>query len=51
MFHRITTLGCSFGKMRLCERHPQRLSSGDLNAQSVPSTVEVENQTYLGNWI
>ena len=46
MFHRITTLGCSFGKMRLCERQPQRLSSGDLNAQSVPSTVEVENQTY-----
>ena len=25
MFHRITTLGCSFGKMRLCERHPQRV--------------------------
>ena len=46
MFHRITTLGCSFGKMRLCERHPQRLSSGDLNARSVPRTVEVENQTY-----
>ena len=43
MFHRITSLGCSFGTMRLCERHPQRLSSGDLNAQSVSSMVKVEN--------
>ena len=46
MFHRITTLGSSFGTVRLYERYPQRLSSRDLNAQSVPSTVEVENQTY-----
>ena len=40
MFHRITTLGCSFGIVRLYERYPH------LNAQSVPSTVEVENQIY-----